>query len=94
MELLAKLRAWRANKAKATKMRPYWIYSNVTLVDLSTRKPITREELLATYGIGQKKVEQFGDEIIKIIKDHNNASTPDITNTDLDHWDADWPEFS
>ena len=94
MDLLAKLRAWRANKAKATKMRPYWIYSNVTLVDLSTRKPITREELLATYGIGQKKVEQFGDEIIKIIKDHNNASTPNITNTDLDHWDADWPEFS
>ena len=52
-------------------MRAYWIFNNATLVDLATRMPITREELLSISGIGEKKVEMYGDEIVRIIQGHN-----------------------
>jgi superfamily II DNA helicase RecQ len=45
--------------------------SNSSLVDLATRQPTTREELFSITGIGEKKVELYGDEIIKIILEYN-----------------------
>ena len=47
------------------------IFNNVTLVDLATRQPMTREELLTISGIGEKKVELYGDEIVMIIQRYN-----------------------
>ena len=89
MGLLKIIRRWRFEKAKEIKKPAYIILSNASLVDLATRQPLTREELLSIYGIGEKKVEQFGDEIIQIIKEHNN---PEFT-TNAYHWGTDWPEF-
>ena len=71
MELLKKIRQWRYDKAKEKNMRAYWIFNNATLVDLATRMPITREELLSISGIGEKKVEMYGDEIVIIIQRYN-----------------------
>ena len=71
MELLKKIRQWRYEKAKEKNMRAYWIFNNATLVDLATRMPITREELLSISGIGEKKVEMYGDEILQIINRHS-----------------------
>ena len=47
------------------------IFNNVTLVDLATRQPMTCEELLTISGIGEKKVELYGDEIVMIIQRYN-----------------------
>ena len=71
MELLKKIRQWRYEKAKDLKIRPYFIFNNVTLVDLATRQPMTREELLTISWIGEKKVELYGDEIVMIIQRYN-----------------------
>lgn len=71
MELLKKIRQWRYEKAKDLKIPPYVIFNNVTLVDLATRQPMTREELLTISGIGEKKVELYGDEIVMIIQRYN-----------------------
>ena len=89
LELLKGIRSWRAEKAKERKKPAFIILSNASLVGLATRLPMTREELLSIYGIGERKVEQFGDEIIQIIKNHNNLEA--VTNNDF--WDTDWPEF-
>ena len=71
MKLLKKIRRWRYNKAKDQEIPSYVIFNNVTLVDLATRQPMTREELLSISGIGKKKVELYGEEIIKIIIEHD-----------------------
>ena len=71
MELLKKIRHWRFEKAKEIKKPAYIILSNASLVDLATRQPVTREELLSITGIGEKKLELYGDEIIKIIIEHS-----------------------
>ena len=71
MELLKKIREWRYNKAKTMNIRPYLIFNNIVLVDLATRHPMTLEELRTISGIGEKKIELYGDDIIGIIKKHN-----------------------
>ena len=90
MELLKKIRQWRYEKAKDQKIRPYVIFNNVTLVDLATRQPMTREELLSISGIGEKKVELYGDEIVSIIRYHNTSEL----STNSYKWGVEWPEFS
>jgi superfamily II DNA helicase RecQ len=35
---------------------------------------MTREELLSISGIGEKKVELYGDEIVQLIKDYNTLN--------------------
>ena len=71
MDLLKKLRHWRYEKAKEIKKPAYIIMSNSSLVDLATRQPTTREELFSITGIGEKKVELYGDVIVQIIKMNN-----------------------
>ena len=89
MELLKKIRQWRYDKAKEKNMRAYWIFNNATLVDLATRQPMTREELLSISGIGEKKIELYGDEILLIIIQHCNTDQP----ANNHYWNSDWPEF-
>lgn len=60
-----------------------------TLVDLATRQPITREELLSISGIGEKKSELYGDEILLIIIQHCNTDQP----ANNHYWNSNWPEF-
>ena len=68
MGLLQIIRTWRLGKAKEIKKPPFMILSNVSLVDLATRRPMTREELLDITGVGEKKVADFGDELLRLIK--------------------------
>ena len=89
MELLKKIRQWRYEKAKEKNMRAYWIINNATLVDLATRMPITREELLSISGIGEKKVEIYGDEILQIINKHSHTAPT----TNSHNWGSECPEF-
>ena len=89
MELLKKIRQWRYDKAKEKNMRAYWIFNNSTLVDLATRQPMTREELLSISGIGEKKIELYGNEILLIIIQHCNTDQP----ANNHYWNSDWPEF-
>ena len=89
MELLKKIRQWRYDKAKEKNMRAYWIFNNATLVDLATRQPRTREELLSISGIGEKKVELYGDEIVQII----NKQSHTAPTTNSHNWGSEWPEF-
>ena len=90
MELLKKIRHWRYEKSKEKNIRAYWIFNNATLVDIATRQPMTREELLSVSGIGEKKAEMYGDEIVQIVNSHNNLA-PTI---DDGAWGTQWPEFS
>ena len=68
VRLLQTLNAWRQAKVKENNRSPYIILSNASIVDLATRRPMTREELLGITGVGEKKVADFGDELLRLIK--------------------------
>ena len=63
-ELYERLRALRSQIARERRWAPYMVVSDKALRGICRVRPHTREELLAVPGIGEKKVESFGDAII------------------------------
>ena len=62
------LRNWRKHKAKALETPAYQVISNRTLLELAERAPSTQSELLTIYGIGEKKLEAYGNEILSTLR--------------------------
>lgn len=69
-QLKAKLWYIRKDLADRLDLPPYMIYSDVTMVELATYMPVSEYELSKINGIGSKKVEQFGGEILQVIRKH------------------------
>lgn len=69
------LMEYRSKKAKQLNCKPYYIFNNHTLGELVTLKPVTNNQLLVVPGMGPKKTEEFGEEIINIIKDYTTKGS-------------------
>ncbi len=67
-ELKRLLTDYRTKKAKQLEVKPYYIFSNRTLDELLEKMPQTFEQLLAIQGIGQKKADDYGHEILAIFQ--------------------------
>ena len=66
-ELFHKLKLWRKSKAIKENIKPYIIFSDSSLISIVNRLPKSIEELLQVRGVGEKKVEKYGDEILKLL---------------------------
>ena len=68
-ELFEKLRALRAEIAKEEEIPAYLVFSDKTLKELEQVRPVTEMEFLEISGVGQRKLEVYGDAFIKAIID-------------------------
>jgi DNA helicase-2/ATP-dependent DNA helicase PcrA len=66
-ELLVTLKAWRAEQAKAAAVPAYVIFHDRTLEAIAASRPRTRADLLAIAGLGEVKVNRFGDQLLEIV---------------------------
>lgn len=66
-ELFRKLKLWRKSKAIKENIKPYIILSDSSLISIVNQLPKSAEELLEVRGVGEKKVEKYGDEILKLL---------------------------
>lgn len=66
-ELYNALKSWRRIKAVKENIRPYIIFSDSTLIDISNKKPKVQEDLMNIRGMGEKKFEKYGEELLKLI---------------------------
>ncbi|SFC93586.1 DNA helicase RecQ [Clostridium uliginosum] len=66
-QLFEELKKWRKDKAYRERIKPYIIFSDTTLIDISNNKPDTLEKLLEIRGVGEKKINAYGEEILKIM---------------------------
>lgn len=66
-ELFNKLRLWRKEKANILGIKPYIIFSDSTLIELTNKIPKDKEELLNIRGMGEKKFEKYGEEVLRVI---------------------------
>lgn len=66
-ELFEVLRKWRKEKAFKENKKPYIIFSDSTLIDICNNKPNNIEKLLEIKGIGEKKIHDYGEEVLNII---------------------------
>ena len=70
--LFEALRVWRREEAQERGVPPYVIFSDKTLRELARLRPSTRYELRGVYGIGDAKLEAFGDAVLRVVE----ATTP------------------
>lgn len=66
--LLKKLKEWRNEKASEKGIPPFIILKNSHLKEIVKRKCHTLESLKIINGIGDKKVTDYGKEIIELVK--------------------------
>lgn len=59
---------WRREVAKQNNIPAYMVVSQVGLIGIANKKPQSIEELLTIKGIGEKKADLYGQEIIAIVK--------------------------
>lgn len=70
-ELFEVLKNWRKDKAYKERIKPYIIFSDASLIAISNGKPKTLDELLEIRGVGIKKIEAYGKELLNLIKVFN-----------------------
>ncbi|MFN8769510.1 MAG: DNA helicase RecQ [Neisseriaceae bacterium] len=66
--LYRKLLDWRHAMAIAMHVAHYAILPDKTIYELVTIKPQSTEELMNIYGIGKSRLEKFGSNLLKLIK--------------------------
>ena len=67
---------WLALKAKRTELAreqgvpPYVIFHDSTLLEILSQRPATLDEMARVSGVGQAKLARYGDEFLKVLKNH------------------------
>ena len=62
------LKAWRSEVAKEHGLPAYVIFQNVTLAEMAKQQPSTLDELGGISGVGTKKLEAYGRELLRVLE--------------------------
>ncbi|SAK84849.1 ATP-dependent DNA helicase RecQ [Caballeronia temeraria] len=62
-----RLRSWRAETAKSDGVPAYVIFHDATLAEIARSDPDTIDDLRHIPGIGVRKLERFGDELLDVV---------------------------
>ena len=65
--LFEKLREWRAGVAREQGVPAYIVFGDATLRGIAVTKPGTLEQLGAISGVGEKKLEAYGDGVLEVV---------------------------
>jgi ATP-dependent DNA helicase RecQ len=65
--LFARLRALRKRLADEQHVPAYVVFSDATLAEMAARRPGTSDDLLRVGGVGQTKLERYGDAFLEAI---------------------------
>ncbi len=65
--LFERLKAWRTEVSRRKKKPAYTVLANRSLEDLALLRPKSRSALQQAHGVGPKKVEQYGDDLLEIL---------------------------
>ena len=68
--IIKELKEYRKKKAEELKILPYYIFNDSTLDNIINDYPLTKDQLLVVKGIGQVKVDAYGEDILNILKNH------------------------
>lgn len=80
--LFERLREWRAQAAREQGVPAYIVFGDATLRGIAVTVPTTREALATISGVGEKKLDAYGDAVLAVVAgfaagDTADAGTPD-----------------
>ncbi len=69
VDLELTLKKFRKRLSEESGRKAFYIFTNKSLDELVEKRPTSLDELRGIQGIGDKKIEEFGAELVKIIKE-------------------------
>jgi len=66
-DLFEKLREWRAGVAREQGVPAYIVFGDATLRGIAVTKPASLEQLGTISGVGEKKLEAYGDGVLEVV---------------------------
>ena len=66
---MAALRSWRLERARADAVPPYVIAHDATLAAIAAQQPDSETQLRGIAGMGPVKVERYGGDILRVVRD-------------------------
>jgi ATP-dependent DNA helicase RecQ len=67
--LYKRLCAWRLQKARDLGLPPFMVAHNSLLRNIAAARPRTESQLLAIKGMGPRKLEQHGAELLQLVRE-------------------------
>jgi ATP-dependent DNA helicase RecQ len=65
--LFERLRWWRVETARSHNVPAYVIFHDATLREIARAMPVTLDELRQVSGVGEKKLETYGEQLIALV---------------------------
>jgi DNA helicase-2/ATP-dependent DNA helicase PcrA len=72
-QLLAELKDWRLRTSKEMSVPAYVVFTDNTLIAIAETLPTDDAALVAIPGIGARKLEQFGPDVLAMVKDRQSG---------------------
>lgn len=72
--LFSKLRSLRKTIADREKIPPYRVFADSTLREMAVRLPVTKAELLQVKGVGEKKLDTYGEGFLDVLQKEKSGS--------------------
>ncbi|WP_205515435.1 ATP-dependent DNA helicase RecQ [Morganella morganii] len=69
-KLFAKLRRLRKSIADEENIPPFVVFNDATLIEMAEQCPVRANDLLLINGVGERKLERFGDAFMALIREH------------------------
>jgi ATP-dependent DNA helicase RecQ len=73
------LRSLRKEISEREKVPPYIVFTDSTLREMSEHFPIDKKEMLNIKGVGESKLNKYGEEFIQVIKKYMEENSIELT---------------
>ena len=77
--LFAQLRQWRKLCANQNAVAAYNVFPDATLIQIAKRKPREPSQLEGISGIGEKRIERYGQEVCEIVRKWSEREHTSVT---------------
>jgi DNA helicase-2/ATP-dependent DNA helicase PcrA len=67
-ELLKQLKEWRLRTATTMEVPAFVVFTDNTLIAIAEQLPADENALIAIPGIGARKLEQFGPDVLALVR--------------------------
>jgi DNA helicase-2/ATP-dependent DNA helicase PcrA len=76
-ELFARLRSWRSARAQTQRVPAFAVLNYATLAAIAARRPRDTRGLVAIPGIGQRKLDMYGADVLAIVRGDQPEHPPE-----------------
>ncbi|WP_052406962.1 ATP-dependent DNA helicase UvrD2 [Allokutzneria albata] len=73
--LLARLKVWRADRAKQLRVPAYVVFTDATLMAIAEQRPTTVAALVGISGIGASKLDKYGSDVLDLVHAGGSGGT-------------------